>query len=89
MAKIIAFILTLQPDVLRPFLVITTSTALGLWDSELLRFAPSFNAVVYKGNKNVRKNIRDLEFYQGSYPMFQALICSLEVMMEVILCPSS
>ncbi|KAE8652772.1 hypothetical protein Csa_022848 [Cucumis sativus] len=82
MAKIIAFILTLQPDVLRPFLVITTSTALGLWDSELLRFAPSFNAVVYKGNKNVRKNIRDLEFYQGSYPMFQALICSLEVMME-------
>ncbi|XP_022152923.1 uncharacterized protein LOC111020533 isoform X3 [Momordica charantia] len=80
--KVIAFILSLQPDVLRPFLIISTSTALGFWDDELLRFAPSFSAVVYKGNKNIRKNIRDLEFYQGNFPTFQALICSPEVMME-------
>lgn len=89
MAKVIAFILTLQPDVRQPFLIISTSTALGFWDDELFRFAPSFSVVVYKGNKNVRKNIRDLEFYQGNCPMFQALICSPEVMMEVMLCPSS
>ncbi|XP_022949441.1 helicase protein MOM1 isoform X2 [Cucurbita moschata] len=82
MVKVIAFILTLRPDVLRPFLIISTSTALGSWDDQLLRYAPSFSAVVYKGNKNVRKNIRDLEFYQGNRPLFQALICSPEVMME-------
>jgi hypothetical protein len=90
--KVIALILSLQPDVHRPFLVISTSAALSAWDQEFLHLAPSLNVVVYSGNKDIRKSIRGLEFYQegghqeGGGLLFQVLITSPEVVMMVYLC---
>lgn len=85
--KVIALILSLQPDVNRPFLVISTPAALSVWDHEFLHLAPSLNVVVYSGNKDIRKSIRRLEFYEeGGCVLFQILITSPEVVMMVYLC---
>lgn len=90
--KVIALILSLQPEVHQPFLVISTSAALSAWDQEFLHLAPSLNVVVYSGNKDIRKSIRGLEFYQegghqeGGGLLFQVLITSPEVVMMVYLC---
>ncbi|XP_059430737.1 helicase protein MOM1 isoform X2 [Corylus avellana] len=80
--KVLALILSLQPDVNRPFLVISTPAALSVWDHEFLHLAPSLNVVVYSGNKDIRKSIRRLEFYEeGGCVLFQILITSPEVVM--------
>ncbi|KAL5831110.1 hypothetical protein ACOSQ4_016464 [Xanthoceras sorbifolium] len=82
-AKVISFILSLLSDCCQPFLIISTSAALHLWDDEFLRLAPSANVVLYSGNRVVRKNIRTLEFYEGGgCVMFQVLITSPEVLVE-------
>ena len=89
MKVVIALILSLQPDVNQPFLVISTSAALSVWDHLFLRLAPppSLNVVVYSGNKDIRKSIRRLEFCEeGGCIMFQILITSPEVVMMVYLC---
>ncbi|KAK7850706.1 helicase protein mom1, partial [Quercus suber] len=80
--KVIAFMLSLQPDAHQPFLIISTSTALYSWDHEFLRLAPSLYVVVYNGNKDMRKFIRTLEFYEDSgCLLFQVLITSPDVIM--------
>ena len=82
--KVIALMLSLQPDAHQPFLIISTSTALYSWDHEFLRLAPSLYVVVYNGNKDMRKFIRTLEFYEDSgCLLFQVLITSPEVIMTV------
>jgi hypothetical protein len=85
--KVIVFILSLQPDAHRPFLVITTSAALSAWDHEFMDLAPPLNVVVYSGDKDIRKSIRRLEFYEeGGCLLFQVLITSPEVVLMVYLC---
>ncbi|KAM3692137.1 hypothetical protein ACJW31_08G066000 [Castanea mollissima] len=80
--KVIALMLSLQPDAHQPFLIISTSAALYSWDHEFLRLAPSLYVVVYNGNKDMRKFIRTLEFYEDSgCLLFQVLITSPEVIM--------
>ncbi|XP_062172135.1 helicase protein MOM1 [Alnus glutinosa] len=80
--KVIVFILSLQPDAHRPFLVITTSAALSAWDHEFMDLAPPLNVVVYSGDKDIRKSIRRLEFYEeGGCLLFQVLITSPEVVL--------
>lgn len=84
--KVVAFILSLQSDVCWPFLIITTTAALSSWDDEFFRMAPSTSAVVYKGDRDLRKTIRTLEFYvEGGCIRFQVLITSAEVFIEVFL----
>jgi SNF2 family DNA or RNA helicase len=84
--KVIALMLSLQPDVHQPFLIISTSAALYSWDHEFLRLAPSLYVVVYNGNKDMRKSIRTLEFYEDSgCLLFQVLITSPEIIMMVCL----
>ncbi|KAK3226957.1 hypothetical protein Dsin_006819 [Dipteronia sinensis] len=82
-AKVISFIFSLLSDCCRPFLIISTSAALHLWDDEFLRLAPSAHVVLYSGTREVRKNIRTLEFYEGGgCIMFQVLITTPEVLVE-------
>ncbi|XP_020210797.1 chromodomain-helicase-DNA-binding protein 3 isoform X2 [Cajanus cajan] len=81
--KVILFILSLNCNVKRPFLIISTSTALSVWETEFLNLAPSTNMVVYKGNRGVRSGIRALEFL-NEYDdiLFQILLSSSDVIVE-------
>lgn len=82
--KVILFILSLLSDVSRPFLIISTSTLLLSWEDEFSRLAPSTDVVVYNGSKEIRTSVRTLEFYEeGGCIMFQALITSPEIVIEV------
>ncbi|GKV16344.1 hypothetical protein SLEP1_g27001 [Rubroshorea leprosula] len=81
--KVILFVLSLQFIAWKPFLVISTSSALSLWESEFLSVAPSSNIILYRGNKDVRSSIRTLEFYNESgCIMFQVLLASVVVVVE-------
>ncbi|KAK7245118.1 hypothetical protein RIF29_39952 [Crotalaria pallida] len=81
--KVILFILSLHCNVKRPFLIISTSTALSVWETELLHTAPSANLVVYKGNKDTRSSIRELEFYDDDGGiLFQILLASSDIIIE-------
>ncbi|XP_038706805.1 helicase protein MOM1-like isoform X2 [Tripterygium wilfordii] len=81
-AKVILFILSLSSYVGQPFLIISTSDIFYSWDDEFMRSAPSLQVVVYHGDKDVRKSIRTLEFYEEGCVMFQVLITSPEVIVE-------
>ncbi|XP_011023823.1 PREDICTED: helicase protein MOM1-like isoform X4 [Populus euphratica] len=81
--KVISFILSLSSNASWPFLIITSSASLHSWEEELFHLAPSLYAVVYHGNKDIRKSIRKLEFYsEGGCIMFQILVTSPEVIIE-------
>ncbi|XP_015169515.1 protein CHROMATIN REMODELING 4-like isoform X2 [Solanum tuberosum] len=80
--KVVLFLLSLPKDVGLPFLIITTSAALLLWEAEFSRWGYA-NIVVYKGNRDIRAIIRTLEFYnkQGAL-MFQVLLSCYDVIVE-------
>lgn len=83
-AKSILFILSLQCYACQPSLIITTSGSLPLWQSAFGRLAPSLNVVMYEGDKDVRKIIRNLEFYEESGCLtFQVLLADHEAIIEV------
>lgn len=82
--KSILFILSLLSYACRPFLIISPSTSLPLWEAEFNRLAPSINLVVYNASKDVRKMIRTLEFHQECGPiMFQVLLSCPDAIVEV------
>ncbi|KAF5182778.1 Chromodomain-helicase-dna-binding protein [Thalictrum thalictroides] len=81
--KVVLFILSMHSDVCRPFLIISTSHAISLWEAEFMRSAPSVNVVAYNGNKVVRETIRALEFYEdGGCVMLQVLLSPIEAIIE-------
>lgn len=82
--KVVLFLLSLPKDIGLPFLIITTSAELPLWEAEFLHWASSANIVVYKGNKDIRAIIRTLEFHnkQGAI-MFQVLLSPYDAIVEV------
>ncbi|KAL2345065.1 hypothetical protein Fmac_006350 [Flemingia macrophylla] len=81
--KVILFILSLNCNAKKPFLIISTSNALSVWETEFLNLAPSTNIVVYKGNKVVRSGIRALEFFnEDDGILFQILLSSSDVIVE-------
>ncbi|XP_016470560.1 uncharacterized protein LOC107792831 isoform X1 [Nicotiana tabacum] len=81
--KVVLFLLSLPKDIGLPFLIITTSAELPLWEAEFLHWAFSANIVVYKGNKDIRAIIRTLEFHnkQGAI-MFQVLLSPYDAIVE-------
>ncbi|CAK9165204.1 unnamed protein product [Ilex paraguariensis] len=80
--KVILFIQSL-PNVYQPFLIIATSNALPSWEAEFLRLAPSVDVVIYSGNRDTRRSIRTLEFYEeGGNTMFQVLLSPPEAVVE-------
>ncbi|KAL7198220.1 hypothetical protein ACSBR2_020685 [Camellia fascicularis] len=81
--EVILFILSLVSDVSQPFLIITNSCALSLWEAEFSRLSSSTNVVVYSGNKDSRRIIRTFEFYEeGGCIMFQVLLSTVEAVVE-------
>ncbi|GAV67872.1 SNF2_N domain-containing protein/Chromo domain-containing protein [Cephalotus follicularis] len=81
--KIILFILSLKFVVQRPFLVISTSATLSVWEDEFLHISPYANYVVYKGKNEVRSCIRSMEFYNESGRiMFEVLLSSSDDVVE-------
>ncbi|GMI84743.1 hypothetical protein HRI_002143600 [Hibiscus trionum] len=81
--KVILFVLSLQLTARRPFLIISRSTILSVWESEFLHVASSANIIVYKGSKDVRSSIRSLEFYnEGGSIMFEILLSASDVVAE-------
>ncbi|WOH03884.1 hypothetical protein DCAR_0623285 [Daucus carota subsp. sativus] len=80
--KTILYIVSLS-NVCQPFLIVTTSFWLPVWESEFLRVAPSIDVVVYDGSSDNRKSIRTLEFYDdGGGIMLQVLLSSVEIIVE-------
>ncbi|XP_058103445.1 uncharacterized protein LOC131247018, partial [Magnolia sinica] len=81
--EVIFFIISLESYACRPFLIISSSTVLHVWEAELRRLAPSINVVTYSGNKDVRKCIQALEFYEeGGCAMVEVLLSSPDVVVE-------
>ncbi|KAL5717454.1 DNA helicase [Ranunculus cassubicifolius] len=81
--KLISFIHSMESDVCRPFLVISTPCSISAWESEFMRVAPSVNVVTYNGNKDVREIIRGLEFYEGGgCVMLQVLLAPIDAVIE-------
>ncbi|TQE07274.1 hypothetical protein C1H46_007096 [Malus baccata] len=80
-AKVIAFIRSLQSDAYQPFLIISTPSTLCYWEDEFSRLAPFMNVVVYSGNKDLRRSIRSIEFDEAG-GIFQVLVTSPEAIIE-------
>lgn len=83
LVNVILFISSLS-EYHQPFLVLTTSNALSQWEAEFMRLASSIDIVVYNGNRDTRRSIRTLEFYdEGGGIMLQLLLSTLEIVIEV------
>lgn len=81
----IVFIGSLASNISQPFLVISDSSALSLWEAELSRLDSSVDVVVYRGKEESRRVIRTCEFYEeGGCIMFQVLLCPIEALVEVL-----
>ncbi|KAL0904212.1 hypothetical protein M5K25_026292 [Dendrobium thyrsiflorum] len=82
-SKSVLFVLSLQSHACRPSLIITTSGSLQLWRVDFLRLAPSMNVIMYQGDKDARKMIQNLEFYEESGRlMFQVLLADPKAVVE-------
>lgn len=81
--KVVSFITSMQSDVCRPFLIISSPGSLSTWENELMHTAPSVNFVTYSGNRDVRESIRTLEFYDdGGRIMLQVLLSPIDAVIE-------
>ncbi|KAG2608795.1 uncharacterized protein LOC120702311 isoform X2 [Panicum virgatum] len=82
--KTILFVTSVLPHICRPLLIVSTSASLSLWETKFSRLASSINVVVYNGEKDVRKSIRDLEFYEDGSVMLQVLLSHPDAILEDI-----
>ncbi|CAN6192249.1 unnamed protein product [Urochloa humidicola] len=82
--KTILFVTSILPHICRPLLIVSTSSSLSLWETKFSRLAASINVVVYNGEKDVRKSIRDLEFYEDGSVMLQVLLSHPDAILEDI-----
>ncbi|WOL12945.1 hypothetical protein Cni_G21714 [Canna indica] len=81
--KSVLFMLSILTYACRPFLIISLSTSLSIWETELNHLAPSINFVVYNGSKDVLQMIRNLEFYEeGGQIMFQVLLSHPDAILQ-------
>ncbi|CAL4938394.1 unnamed protein product [Urochloa decumbens] len=82
--KTILFVTSILPHICRPLLIVSSSSSLSLWETKFSRLAASINVVVYNGEKDVRKSIRDLEFYEDGSVMLQVLLSHPDAIIEDI-----
>ncbi|KAF8775853.1 hypothetical protein HU200_004246 [Digitaria exilis] len=80
--KTILFVMSILPHICRPLLIVSTSASISLWETKFSRLAASINVVVYNGEKDVRKSIRDLEFCEDGSVMFQVLLSHPDAILE-------
>jgi hypothetical protein len=81
--KTILFVMSILPDVRQPLLIVSTS--FSAWEAKFNHLAASMNVVVYNGDKDVRKSIQDLEFYDNGSMILQVLLSHPDAILEVIL----
>ncbi|KAM0053378.1 putative DNA helicase chromatin remodeling SNF2 family [Helianthus debilis subsp. tardiflorus] len=62
LAKVVSFVLSLLDDIKKPILIIASSSALSLWETEFSKWLKSVNVVTYKGTKDIQSTIKGLEF---------------------------
>ncbi|KAJ0784609.1 putative DNA helicase chromatin remodeling SNF2 family [Helianthus annuus] len=60
--KVISFVSSLLDNMKKPILIIASSSARLLWESEFSKWSKSINVVTYKGTKDIRAAIRGSEF---------------------------
>ncbi|WVZ82995.1 hypothetical protein U9M48_030188 [Paspalum notatum var. saurae] len=82
--KTILFVMSILPHISQPLLIVSTSASLSLWETKFSRLAASINVVVYNGEKDVRKSIQNLEFYEAGSVMFQVLLTHPDAVFEDI-----
>ncbi|KAJ0817708.1 putative DNA helicase chromatin remodeling SNF2 family [Helianthus annuus] len=61
LAKVVSFVSSLLDDIKKPILIIASSSALSLWETEFSKWSKSVNVVTYKGTKDIQSAIKDLE----------------------------
>lgn len=78
--------MSLLKDARGPFLIVTTSNSLSMWEAGFSRWGSHANLVVYKGCRNARSIIRSFEFYnENGDIMFQVLVSCIAGVFEVVL----
>ncbi|KAE9585765.1 putative DNA helicase chromatin remodeling SNF2 family [Lupinus albus] len=81
--KVVAFIATLQSDIYRPFLIISTAACLHSWANEFDQVDPSIDVAIYNGDKEMRNSIQRFELYdEGGCILFQVLIVVPHILIE-------
>ncbi|KAI3738310.1 hypothetical protein L2E82_28336 [Cichorium intybus] len=81
--KVVFFVLSILDKVKQPFLILTSSSALSLWESEFSKWMNSTNFVTYKENKDLRESVTSSEFYNENGSIkFQVILSSPDVIIE-------
>ncbi|KAL9669003.1 hypothetical protein QQ045_006544 [Rhodiola kirilowii] len=65
-----------------PYLIVAPLSTLSNWVSEIQRFTPSINAIIYHGNKDERDEIRRKHMPKTVGPTFPLIVTSYEVAMN-------
>ncbi|KAI9337602.1 SNF2 family N-terminal domain-containing protein [Zopfochytrium polystomum] len=65
-----------------PFLIIAPVSTLTNWLSEIQRFAPSLNAILYHGTKQERANLREKKMRRLDAASFPIIITSYSIIMN-------
>lgn len=82
--KTILFTMVVLADARQPFLIVTTTASLSLWEVQFNKLAPHINVVVHDGRKDMLKLIQAQEFYEnGSHITSQVLLSHPDAILEV------
>nr|GEX15990.1 chromodomain-helicase-DNA-binding protein 3-like isoform X4 [Tanacetum cinerariifolium] len=81
--KVAFFVSSLLDKLKEPILIIADSSALSLWETEFSKWSKLIRVLIYKGNKDVRADIRASEFYSESGSIsYQVLLSSPNDLVE-------
>ena len=85
--KVAFFVSSLLDKLKEPILILADSSALSLWETEFSKWSKLIRVLTYKGNKDVRADIRASElFSQNGSVMCQVLLSSPDDLVEVHNC---
>ncbi|VAH73146.1 unnamed protein product [Triticum turgidum subsp. durum] len=83
--KTILFSMVVLADARQPFLIVTTTASLSLWEVQFNKLAPHINVVVHDGRADMLKLIQAQEFNEnGSHITSQVLLSHPEAILEDI-----
>ncbi|KAM3347174.1 hypothetical protein ACQJBY_021257 [Aegilops geniculata] len=83
--KTILFTMVVLADARQPFLIVTTTASLSLWEVQFNKLAPHINVVVHDGREDMLKLIQAQEFYENrSHITSQVLLSHPEAILEDI-----
>ncbi|XP_048551306.1 chromodomain-helicase-DNA-binding protein 7-like isoform X1 [Triticum urartu] len=83
--KTILFTMVVLADARQPFLIVTTTASLSLWEVQFNKLAPHINVVVHDGRKDMLKSIQAQQFFEnGNHITSQVLLSHPEAILEDI-----